>query len=342
MKNMNLVIQTAFLGDLILAIPLLQKIRMIHPETSLGIVCKKGLGTFLLDEKIVDHVFEIEKSNRNSYQSAISEIRHFNIDHLFCVHRSVRSQLMAAQIPAAVKVGFSSMLGFWVFDHNVDFLPDAPEAIRQMKILEPVSEQVRLLFISDEFSWAHDMNSELPDFFQFSRQPQLRESNRKIALFPGSVWNTKKWTVSGFRELSTALVSLGYEVDLCGSPDEIELCRVIASDLNGVNVRAGTMNVAQTVASLRDYDLVVSNDSAPTHMAAYKGTPVVTVFGPTTSRMGFRPWTKNARVVENNEMTCRPCGPHGHQECPLGHHNCMKTITAPQVLAAAQSLLPKA
>ena len=161
-----------------------------------------------------------------------------------------------------------------------------------------------------------------------------------MALFPGSVWNTKKWTEAGYRELAQILLNSGYEVELLGGPDEKALCESIASGDARLRVLAGRYSIADTIANVKNYSLVVSNDSAPTHMASYAGVPVVTIFGPTTSGMGFRPWAEKVRVVENENMLCRPCGPHGHVTCPLGHHLCMKTITSAQVAAACGSFLP--
>jgi heptosyltransferase II len=338
MKKMNVVIQTAFLGDLILSIPLFRKIKTLFPEHDLGVVCKKGLGAFLLSEKIVDQVFEVEKSNRSSYAAAIQVINAQSVQNVFCVHRSTRSLLMAAQIKAEKRIGFSSFLGFWIFDDNIDFLYEAPEAIRQYKILETSDTHIRELFLNNNFDRYNDVREIPPEEFSF--RSVRTSSSKRVALFPGSVWNTKKWSEEGFKELAQILLNSGYEVDLLGGPDEKVLCESIANGDARIRVLAGSYSIAETIGHIKEYALVVSNDSAPTHMASYSGVPVVTIFGPTTSMMGFRPWAEKARVVENESMICRPCGPHGHQACPLGHHLCMKTITSAQVAAACRAFLP--
>ena len=66
--------QTAFLGDLILTVPFLQRLKKKYPEYQLVIVCKKGLGSFLKKESIVDNFFEIEKSNRKSYKNILNNL----------------------------------------------------------------------------------------------------------------------------------------------------------------------------------------------------------------------------------------------------------------------------
>ena len=341
MIKANLVIQTAFLGDLLLAVPMLRRIRLLQPDQKLIIVCKKGHADFLLREKIVDFAFEVEKSNRKTYREVLRYTKNFDILNLYCVHRSVRSLLFAAQVQAHKKVGFSSFLGFWIFDDLVDFESDYPEVIRQFQILQTTDPLTRHEFKTENFSQLNDMNSVIPDFFSFGPEPETPAVTRKIAIFPGSVWATKRWTQEGFTVLTQELLKQGFAVDLMGGPDDAELCRSIAALAPGSRVLSGKLSIFESLRKIKDYDLVVSNDSASTHMAVYNHTKVVSIFGPTTLNLGFRPWSEKAVVVENNELTCRPCGKHGHDKCPLGHHNCMKSISAEQVLSSVTRSLSR-
>lgn len=338
MAQVNVVIQTAFLGDLILSVPVLRRIKEKFPNQSLAVVCKKGLGEFLLQEKLVDLVFEVEKSNRQSYKKIQNQLNQLEINIVFCIHRSFTSLVFVNGLKAKRKIGYSSLLGFWVFDDVVAYVKEYPDVIRQFKILEPIDQEVKKQLLEDGYELLNDMQKKIPEFFSFKSVTQ-KSSSKKIAMFPGSVWATKRWTEEGFIKLSQMIVAKGYAVDLLGGPDEKEICERIAVAVDGVKVLAGQFSIAQTIGALADYSLVISNDSAPTHMAVYKGIPVVTVFGPTTLKLGFRPWSNNAKVVENSTIACRPCGAHGHQVCPLSHHECMKSISAMQVYSAIQELL---
>ena len=65
------------------------------------------------------------------------------------------------------------------------------------------------------------------------------------------------------------------------------------------------------------------NDSAPLHIASAMNAPVTAVFCSTVPSFGFGPLRENGRVVETPEdLDCRPCGLHGHRECPKGHFRC--------------------
>jgi len=338
MAQVNVVIQTAFLGDLILSIPVLRRIKHLFPNEKLAVVCKKSLGDFLLQENLADMVFEVEKSNRASYKNVQQKLNTFDLNHVFCIHRSLRSLLFASGLNARKKIGYSSVAGFWLFDDVVEYDKKYPDVIRQFRILEPIDSEVRREFLKDGFESLNDIHSPVPDFFSFEISPKASFSKR-IAIFPGSVWATKRWTEDGFIKVAEMLTAKGFSVDFMGGPDEMEICERIAAAVPGTQVLAGKYSIAETIKSIPNYGLVIANDSAPAHMAVYKGVPVVTVFGPTTLDLGFRPWSNNSRVVQNTTMDCRPCGAHGHDKCPLGHHECMKSVSAVQVFAAVQELI---
>ena len=336
----NLVIQTAFLGDLILSIPLLQRIKKLFPDDKLIVMCKSGLGEFLLKEHLVDEVVEVEKGSSSSYRQAITALNDYQLRNVYCVHRSMRSILFAARLKAQKKFGFSSWLAFWIFDEVIDYHNTNPEVLRQLAILESSDPETLEQLTTEDFSVLN--KSELPAvplYFSFPAPTGVRALTKRVALFPGSVWATKKWTKSGFAELAVLLRKAGYQIDLLGGPTEKKLCEEIAAQAGDVRVLAGEMTIAETIRSLADYDLVVTNDSAPTHMAAYRNTPVLTIFGPTTLKQGFRPWSNNAVIVENTDLKCRPCGKHGHNVCPLTHHDCMNSITAAEVFQKAMLVL---
>jgi heptosyltransferase-2 len=345
MPSSQLVIQTAFLGDLILSIPLLRRLKETNPDDQLVLVCKKGLGEFFLNEKIVDQVFEVTKNDRESYLQVVKKLNTMNIDKLFCIHRSMRSQLMSFQIKAKRKVGFKSFAGFFIFNDLQKFPKFWPEAIRQLSILSSTDTLMNSILKTKDWAYLNktDANGLLPSVpAQLQQKIELkknREKSKTVALFPGSVWATKKWTAEGFAEVANTLANQGFKVVLMGGPDEKDLCLSIQQKSPAAVVLAGSLSIKASIDFIGGCDLVIANDSAPTHMAASQSVPVVSIFGPTTLEMGFRPWSSNAIIVENTSLTCRPCGKHGHQICPLGHHHCIKHITAAQVLQAANAIM---
>jgi heptosyltransferase-2 len=85
--------------------------------------------------------------------------------------------------------------------------------------------------------------------------------------------------------------------------------------------------------------VLVTNDSAPLHLASAMGTPTVAIFGPTVPEFGFGPLAPRATVVGHDTLPCRPCDRHGPQRCPLGHHRCMRDLTPSMVAERTRALL---
>ena len=261
------------------------------------------------------------------------------------MHRSVRSLLFTSQLNAKNKIGFRSFLGFLFLDESFKYEKTWPDAIRKFRLLENLDKDVHAALQNKDFATLNsaDENGKMPSvpsIFSFKRLfkgPRLA-AQKQVCVFPGSVWATKRWTEEGFTEVVQGLVDQKYKVLLLGGPDEKSLCESIAAKVSGVEVLAGKLSIQQSIEKVGESDLVIANDSAATHMAALQSTPAVTLFGPTTLNLGFRPWSDLARVVQI-ELDCRPCGAHGHQQCPLGHHHCMKWIKPEAVLARALSLL---
>ncbi len=336
---MIIVVQTAFLGDLILSIPAIRRIRFIYPDQKIGIVCKKGLGSFLRYFNVCEQVYEIEKSNRSSYKKALNEINEQNVHAVFCFHRSIRSQLLTYQINAAEKFGYESWLGRFVFGKTVSYNKRWPDVVRYISLLRLIEPEVEDYFsrmhtedlVLLNFYGSNNRFPQIPDLFQFDDlQPERKVRPQKVVIFPGSVWATKKWTLAGFVKLIQIFKEQNLEVFLMGSPDEKQLCTDIAKRAGHGLVKAGDFNIEQSIEFMSNAGFVVCNDSASAHMAAFANRPAFVIFGPTTLNLGFRPWNDESRVIEH-KLDCRPCGAHGHNVCPLKHHHCMELINADDV-----------
>jgi len=100
---------------------------------------------------------------------------------------------------------------------------------------------------------------------------------------------------------------------------------------------AGALALRASAALIARAEVLVTNDSAPLHLATATGTRIVAIFGPTVPAFGFGPRGPLDRVVEHPGLDCRPCSPHGPQACPLGHHRCMREVGVEVVLQAVGS-----
>lgn len=357
-QKCHVVIQTAFIGDVFLSVPFLQHLKRLYPEDQIIYVAKKGVADFLLANKIIHQLVTIEKGQRSSYRSALEQLNQNNVMNLFCLHRSVRSSLFAFQIKAKKKYGFKSNLNFLFFDKTRSYPLKYPDAIRQLSLLSLVDQEINEVICAQDWSYLKYKNQHgefdfIPDFFKINFKKGIynidflenklglkNKKNKRIALFPGSVWETKKWPTQYYTDLAKHLVQLNCEVMLMGGADELKLADEINALVPQTVVVAGKLKLSESIEFMTTLDMIVCNDSSPSHLAALIGIPVISIFGPTTLDLGFRPWSDQSYVVENLQVDCRPCGLHGHHKCPLGHHKCMIDISVDQVFTVIKNKLP--
>lgn len=344
----NLVIQTAYPGDLLLSIPLIKGIKRWSPEKELVLVCRQGMGDLARRLNLADRILEMNKKSRTERISSWTMLREEEWDHIFVPHESLRTAMGVARLRARhAKVGFQKFWNFFAFDRRVQRPVDFPDALRQLSLLTSVDQDTALAFADPE-------TESLRNPYQRNVDVDLREAKipgwasmqlipneplaERICLAPGSVWGTKRWTQEGFQDLANALLRRGFVVDLVGSPDEAEICQGIKANVPGVTNRAGSTSFYELIELLARSKALVCNDSGAMHAASVVGLPTVAIFGPTTLDLGFRPWNDRAIVVQHS-LSCRPCGKHGPQVCPIGTHECMRFIGAPRILRALDSLL---
>ena len=152
-----------------------------------------------------------------------------------------------------------------------------------------------------------------------------------IAMAPGSIWGTKRWPF--YPELAAALE--GQIVVVGGNDDATLADRVTAAAPGRAWSAAGALSLRASAALIRRARLLITNDSAPLHLATAVGTPQVAIFGPTVPEQGFGPRGSRSLALGHAGLRCRPCSSHGPQVCPLGHHRCMRELPVETVAEAA-------
>jgi heptosyltransferase-2 len=168
-----------------------------------------------------------------------------------------------------------------------------------------------------------------------------RERISRIAIAPGSVWRTKRWSTAGFVDLSRLLIDSGMELVLIGGPADAPVAARICSSLPAgapVENLVGKLTLRESAKVIEAAGFLISNDTAPLHLASATGTPAVAVFCATIPEFGFTPWNIPHRIVGRRDLSCRPCGRHGGNDCPTGTHLCRRGIPASVVMAAVNEL----
>ena len=337
-----LLLQTAFVGDLLLSIPLILRLKSLFPGVQIDLICRKGMGALMKSLALVDDCFEIDKSKND--KRVDPEIFRRDYELLLCPHQSFTSARIARRVKASKKIGFKRFWNFWAFDVRLERQMRYPEALRQLGLLLEIDPEVKEFFATNERSYLFDEGS-LPAWSSMLVD-QAGDIRKYDSLFekpvcflaPGSVWKTKRWTATGFSGAARHFSAKGFRICLVGAPGEEAVCREVEERVEGSINLCGQTSLFETYLLFKRGRVLIANDSGAMHLAAVAGLPCVAVFGPTTLDLGYRPWQESAVVVQK-DLSCRPCGLHGGHQCPIGTHECMEGIAASEVVFEAEKLI---
>ncbi|MBD3375606.1 lipopolysaccharide heptosyltransferase II [candidate division KSB1 bacterium] len=319
------IIQTAFIGDTILTLSLLRESKKIF-SASVDIVVVPASAELLQCNQEVDKVVIYDKRGKNAgwcgFWRTVKNLRSASYDLALVPHRSLRSALLAVFCGAKYRVGFDKSAGAWLFHRRIKYRPEQHEVERNLSLLMPWADE-----IDDSLHFMIDTKYEAETLVSFSDVLNLKPV---VGFAPGSVWPTKRWPVEHFRDLAKQLVNEDTRVILIGGKDDRTLGQVIKLAVPKVINLIGITDLCQAAVLIKHMDLLVTNDSAPLHLASALHTPVVALFGPTVKEFGFTPYQIPHKVVERS-LSCRPCSRHGSYKCPIGTHECLKEILPQQV-----------
>ncbi|MCM2268230.1 MAG: hypothetical protein NDI60_10715 [Elusimicrobiales bacterium] len=327
-------LQTAFLGDCVLTLPLLKKLKEAFPGAAVCVVTRPETAGIFAASGLADSILEDRKKTAPSglaeFRRLTAELRAGGFDAAIIPHRSLRSALMARLAGIPVRVGFSSSAGSLLLTHKVPFSWLLHDVERNLALLSPLVKNLKSAFPG----LRQDAAAAPP----FSAADKVR-----AGVNAGSAWPTKRWPAASWARLIRRLAARsGGRVLMVGGPSEAgwnaEIER-LAGPENCLNL-TGKTSMAGLMEAIRPLKVFVSNDSGPMHIAAALGVPAVGVFGPTTRELGFFPYGPGNAVVET-PLACRPCALHGSRSCPRGHFLCMRLLTVDEVFSAAAASLPK-
>lgn len=326
LKKRFLVIQTAFLGDCLLTIPFLFRLYQKTGGCEIDVITTPSAAPVFASFEFVNRVYILDKKNKHKGLKAVVHFAQSEFKGtytaLYSLHRSFRSTLLSMFINAEQRITFNTTAFSFLFDRVKPYKPRLHEIERNLVLLEENS-------FSDEINL-----SEHIDF----NESQIKKTDaiwgeipagRKdvLAIAPGSVWETKRYPAEYFVELCDYCISQGFSVLIIGGPEEKSIGDFIISKIRSENIvnLCGRLEILETILLLKSVKLLISNDSAPAHMAFLSGTPVIMLYCSTVPEFGFYPYGKKSDYISLN-LNCKPCGVHGFKECPTGTFECGKNL----------------
>lgn len=312
------IVQTAFIGDIALALPLASTIKHYAPNTTVNFVSTPISAEMVALNKDIDNIIPYDKRNLHKGLRGIShlssELKALSTDCIITAHRSARSSVLTYLAKPKFSVGFDRNALSFLYSKIVKYNPDIHEVDRNLSLLSVFEDKTNEIKPNLQFS---NIEREFYDKLNIDKTKPI------ICVAPGSVWFTKRWLPERFAELSKKLLDLTPNLFIIGAKADIEYTK----EMSGINL-CGITSIPQTIYLLSNSNLLISNDSSPIHFAGLVDCPTIAIFGATSPKFGFGPRGKNDVVVEDNSLKCKPCRIHGSKKCPLGTFDCMRNISA--------------
>jgi heptosyltransferase-2 len=325
--NKALIIQTAFIGDVVLATPLIEALHDAFPNAQIDFLLRKGNEDLLANHPYLNQILIWNKKadkTKNLLQ-IISQVRKEKYDAVFNAQRFFSSGLITARSGAKYTAGFDkNPLSF-------SFTKKVKHHISETGTLHETERNIQLL---NDFVEHPKVQMKLyPQKTDFEKV-DIYKKEAYLVIAASSVWFTKQYPVDKWVELLIALKNK-YKIYFIGGPSDLAQADEIirrSKATNCVNL-CGKLNMLESAALMQDAKMNYVNDSAPMHFASAMNAAICAIFCSTVPAFGFGPISERANIVEVEEnLDCRPCGLHGKKACPKGHFKCANNITTEQLL----------
>ena len=319
MPQSFLIIQTAFIGDVILATGLIEKLHRQYPDASIDFLLRKGNEGLLTGHPLLRNVLIWDKKEskiRNLFK-LIAAIRRNDYDVVVNVHRYASSGFITALSGSKLKIGFAkNPLSFLFSERIAHRFEGQHEVERNQKLIETITDHAYA-------------RPKLYPSIKDVEKIKLLQLEPYLCIAPTSVWFTKQFPAEKWIAFLKSIKNQGGKIYLLGAPADHSVCesiRLASANEKVVNV-AGQLSFLESAALMKGAAMNFVNDSAPMHLASAMNAPVTAIFCSTVPSFGYGPLSDNSKIIETGEiLDCRPCGLHGFRACPKGHFKCASTI----------------
>ena len=319
-----LIIQTAFIGDVILATPLIEKLFDKFPNSKIDFVLRKGNEKLFTNHPKLNTVFVWDKK-QNKYKNLIKvlkQIRVNNYDYVINLQRFATSGFLTFLSKGKIKIGFNKNPFSFSYKIKIKHIigNGTHETERNLLLIES---------ITDSSKYLPKLYPEKSNYEKINKYT----NEKYICIAPASVWFTKQYPKHKWIELVNVLQS--YKIYLIGAPSDNDLCNAIITESTHKNITnlSTELSFLDSAALIKTAEMNYVNDSAPMHIASSVNANVTVVYCSTIPSYGFGPLSKKSNIVEViDNLNCRPCGLHGKKECHETHFNCAEKIQVDQLI----------
>ena len=341
---MFVVLQTAFLGDTILTTPLIEYLAARGP---VHVVATPAGASLLANNPGVASLIVYDKRGADAGVSGLrriaARVRATGAHTAYIAQGSLRTAAVALAAGVKERVGFATSPGRVLYTRRVAFRRDLHHAQRLLMLASTPGEVPAASTVRPSLYPGAREQSAVDALLQSNG---VTRGEPLVALAPGSVWATKRWPSYDAlaQRLAEIPVAQGARMVVIGAAADAPLATAINDALAVMGAApavdaTGRLSLLASAALIGRARVLVTNDSAPLHMASAMNTPTIAIYGPTVPAFGFGPLAEVHAVIGHEGLACRPCDAHGPKRCPLGHWRCMRELEPERVAEAVRALM---
>ena len=366
-----LLIKPSALGDVVHTLPVLVKLRARYPRARIDWLITPENAEVVRYHPALSNVVlfarrDFSKRGRRwraflSFVDLLKQIRRAKYELVIDMHGQVRSAFFTLISGAHVRIGFDRPIKRGVTisaEHDLKNVPNHGWRGAREGSWIAYTHRIPIPTLDvhaiDRYLWVAPLLGldDNPPDLTMHLSPQASDrvnrlleehgvpaSKPLVVLVPGTIWETKHWTIEGFAGVARQFLQDGFAVALAGTVRDQQRCREIAAAAPGACDLSGKTTPADLAALIRRAEVAVTNDSGSMHVAASLGKPMVSVFGP-TNPVHIGPYERPESVVRV-DLPCSPCNYRRLSQCPFDHA-CMKQVTSAMVVERVRKILSAA
>ena len=366
-----LLIKPSALGDVVHTLPVLVKLRARYPRARIDWLITPENAEVVRYHPALSNVVlfarrDFSKRGRRwraflSFVDLLKQIRRAKYELVIDMHGQVRSAFFTLISGARVRIGFDRPIKRGVTisaEHDLKNVPNHGWRGAREGSWIAYTHRIPIPTLDvhaiDRYLWVAPLlglDDNPPDLTihlspeasdrvnRLLEEHDVPASKPLVVLVPGTIWETKHWTIEGFAGVARQFLQDGFAVALVGTKRDQQRCRQIAAAAPGTCDLSGKTTPADLAALIRRAEVAVTNDSGSMHVAASLGKPAVSVFGP-TNPVHIGPYERPESVVRV-DLPCSPCNYRRLSQCPFDH-SCMKQVTSTMVVERVRKILSAA
>ena len=304
-----LFVRFSSIGDVLLTTGVIAKFKEQNPDAEISFLTYESNKCLIENEPYISTIYTVPRNI--AFLNYLSQAKELvkDKDLIIDLHQSIRSKILRLFKPFSV-LNYKK--------HSLSRRLYVKFGFKSESLSTHVTE--RYAFALKKLNFKFETLEDLRPLLEDRKKPKEEE---KIIIHPFASKKTKEWPY--FKELIQKLLLQNFKVTVVG--------RGNWEHIEGTNNLVNKTSIKEMIKEISTAETVISNDSGPMHIGVALNCKVIGLFGPTVKEFGFFPQFKNCTIIENNDISCRPCGVHGLNKCPEKHFNCMKSLNVEKVVS---------